>query len=188
MKKVYRTLFLLGFLCYGIGIYWIIQRDDPGKIAFQNYTPTPYAKPVLARSMPKRIVIKDLSIDLPIYPAVINNNTWEVTSLGANYLVSSPIPGATGNSIIYAHNWLKLFGNLVETKPGDTIIVEYADKTKKTFIVDHTTIVPSTEASILKQTKDKQITLYTCTGFMDSQRFVVIAKIKEQNNTEKVSN
>jgi LPXTG-site transpeptidase (sortase) family protein len=182
MKKIYRTLFLLGFLCYGIGTYWIIQRDDPGKIAFQNYTPTVHAMPVIARSMPKHITIKSLSIDLPIYTAAIKNNVWEVSTLGANYLVSSPLPGTTGNSIIYAHNWLKLFGNLVEAKPGETIIIEYADKTKKTFIVDYTTTVPSTEATILNQTQDKQITLYTCTGFMDSQRFVVVAVLKDSSS------
>jgi len=103
---------------------------------------------------------------------------WPTSTSGAEYLTSSPLPGSMGNSIIYAHDWVSLFGPLRSAKVGQKVVVTYPDKTKKTFVIAYTTIVPSNQASILASSTDKRITLYTCTGFLDSQRFVAVAILK----------
>ena len=128
--------------------------------------------------MPQEIVIRDLNIYLPIYPAEIKNNSWESTTEGVSYLSSSPLPGNTGNSIIYGHNWESLLGRLTKIKPGQEIQILYADKTAKTFVVEYTQVTTSDQTHILSQTKDKRLTIYTCTGFLDFKRFVAVALLK----------
>jgi LPXTG-site transpeptidase (sortase) family protein len=176
MKRLSTILFIFGLICYSFGIFFILQRNISNPLAFQNYSQK--VVKIKAKSIPKRIIIKNLNIDIPVYTASIKNNIWETSTLGANYLVSSPIPGERGNSILYAHNWEKLFGNLVGSKPGDIIEIDYANSSKKIFIVTETAIVPPTQSNILMQSKDTRITLYTCTGFLDSSRFVVTALLK----------
>lgn len=174
MKVVYRFLILFGIACYVFGIYLIWERNNSNRLTFKSYVGN--YRNVKIDNPPTRIIIRDLNIDLPIFPATIKNNQWEATTQGASYLLSSSIPGELGNSIIYAHDWASLFGPLLNARQGDEIEIEFADKTRKSFVVEVTKVVSNTESSILKDFGDKRLTLYTCTGFLDSQRFVVVAK------------
>jgi sortase (surface protein transpeptidase) len=49
------------------------------------------------------------------------------------------------------------------------------DGVKKEFKVEYTATVDPSQTYIIDNTKDTRITLYTCTGFLDSKRFVVVA-------------
>lgn len=149
-------------------------RNDPSRLSFENYADT---NPLYAnkKELPKRIVIKSKQIDVPIIPAKVTNNIWETTSNGASYLTSSPIPGNVGNSIVYAHNWASLFGKLPSVKAGDVVEIEYMDGSRKTFRIEYTSIVSPNESKVLTQTNDKRVTLYTCTGFLDTKRFIAVA-------------
>ena len=129
------------------------------------------------KNPPVAIAIKGLNINLPIIPAEIHSTQWDTTTKGVSWLDNSPEPGENGNSILYAHNWTSLFGNLPKVKPGQKIQIGFKDNTKKNFLVQNTAIVKPNQLGILDQTTDKRITLYTCTGFMDSKRFVVTAKL-----------
>jgi LPXTG-site transpeptidase (sortase) family protein len=179
MKKLLTWFFILqGFSLFTVGLYQIFLREYPQHLAFDNYQ---VKQSVVAakEQQPIKVTIKDLGISLPIIPSKVVSNQWEVTPNGASYLVTSPIPGTTGNSIIYAHNWTSLFGNLVAAKIGQTVEVEYADHTKKTFVISYTSLVDPNESTILAPSTDKRITLYTCTGFLDSKRFVAVATLKD---------
>jgi len=178
MKKILSWFFILqSFSLLTVGAYQVYLHEAPSRLAFNNYT---YAKSsVVKGEVPKRITISSLGIDLPIYQATIVNNYWPTTDLGASYLTSSPLPGNKGNSVIYAHNWQSLFGKLVNVKIGDTVVVSYPDNTKKTFVVQYTSVVSPDESTILAPSKDNRITLYTCTGFLDSKRFVAVAVLQK---------
>lgn len=177
MKKFLSWFFIIQALSLlTVGLYSVYLTQTPSPIAFTDYTPV---KTVAAEGIaPNRITISDLGIDLPVNQATIINNVWPTSSTSAEYLTSSPIPGNTGNSIIYAHDWVSLFGPLRSAKVGQKVVVTYPDKTKKTFVIAYTSIVPYNQASILAPSKDNRITLYTCTGFLDSQRFVAVAILK----------
>ncbi len=178
MKKLSYLFIVFGIFCYLVSGYYIWLRNDASRLAFNNYH---YTKSAITttNNPPQRIVIKDLQIDLPLVPSTIHNNKWDTTNDGASYLISSPIPGEDGNSIIYGHNWASLFGNLVSAKPGQEVLIAFADGSKKNFIIEYTSTVSPDQASILASSKDKRITLYTCTGFLDSKRFVVVAKLAD---------
>ena len=178
MKKLLAWFFILQGLSFSvIGLYQIFLSQYPQVLAFDNYS---YAAPVEAsqEQQPTKITIKRLGINLPIIPTKVVNNKWEVSTVGASYLATSPIPGTQGNSIIYAHDWTSLFGPLVGAKNGDEVDVQYADHSVKKFTITYTSAVSPTESTILAPSKDKRITMYTCTGFLDSKRFVAVATLK----------
>lgn len=179
MKILSYLLIIFGILWCLIGGYYLWLTTSPTRLQFKN---VPQSKEVRilsenerTSSQPVQVIIKDLQINLPIYPANVTNDIWETTYEGASYLTSSPLPGESGNSIMYGHNWTSLFGNLVKAKPGQTVEIVYADGSKKRFVINTTETVGPADSHILSESKDKRITLYTCTGFLDSKRFVVVA-------------
>lgn len=180
-KFLSRSLILLGIICYIFVGYGFIERTQPRRVSFA------YAQKLVAEnpSSPKKLAnptyieIPSLYIALPIFPAKIINGEWEATTQGVSYLVHSPVPGEYGNSILYGHNWTNLLGSLPNIKIGDKIIITNAEKKKLTFEVQYTALVTPDEVSILQPSKDNRITLYTCTGFLDSHRFVVVGILKK---------
>lgn len=168
-----RILIFTGAALLIFGAYLIFERYNPQRLGFNN-APISSSTPS-AGVFPKEIIIADLDIKLPVYPAQIEKNKWEATTKGVSYLVTSPVPGEVGNSIIYGHNWANLLGRLPKIMPGQKIEIIFDNNEKRTFIVEHASIVGPDQTSILEGTSDKRITLYTCTGFLDSKRFVVTA-------------
>jgi Sortase (surface protein transpeptidase) len=132
MLLLSKLFIFTGIVCYVLGIYNIWLINVPNRLSFGKYS---YAQesPNTKISQPKRIVVSNLNIDLPLIPSKIIDGNWETTDQGASYLESSPIPGETGNSIIYAHNWASLFGNLISILPGDEVKIEYSNGSIKNF-------------------------------------------------------
>jgi LPXTG-site transpeptidase (sortase) family protein len=185
-KLIAKLLIVFGLICFAVAGYFIWERTNPNRLSFKDYNVS--YKNSAVSNPPVRITIKDLKMDLPIIPAKVQNGIWETTTQGASYLVSSPIPGKTGNSIIYAHDWQSLFGPLHNIQRDMTIVIEYKDKSIKSFIVKGTAVVSNDQTSILEPSSDKRLTLYTCTGFLDSQRLVAIALYEEKNHPLTLSN
>ena len=167
---------LLGILLLLFGTYLVFERYNPKRLGFDKIDQTSISS---IKAYPKKITIPVLSIELEIYPAKIKNNNWDATTKGVSYLSSSPVPGEAGNSILYGHNFPNLLGNLPKIKPGDEIKVTLSDGQKRTFVVEYTSVVTPGQTEILKSSNDIRITLYTCTGFLDSKRFVAVALLKE---------
>lgn len=177
MKLLSTIILILGILLSSFGVYQLYLRENPTKLSFNEYAYAVEAS-VDQKEVPTRITIKALNIDAPIKSVTKEGNKWPVIDNGVSYLANSPIPGNEGNSVLYAHNWKNLFGNLVQTKPGEEVIITFTDGSKKTFVITGTSIVSPNDSSILAPSKDKRITLYTCHGFLDKDRFVVVAKPK----------
>lgn len=166
---------ILGFLLLVLGGILLFQRFTPQRLSFKNFE---FPSAVTKIHEGSRIVIPALNLDLEIFPASTTNNTWETTIQGVSHLSSSPIPGEKGNSILYGHNWINLLGNLTKIKLGDEIHIISSNSEKKVFIAKYINIVGPYDTEILINTDDRRITLYTCTGFLDSKRFVVTAFLK----------
>jgi LPXTG-site transpeptidase (sortase) family protein len=177
MKLVSKLFILAGIVFFTIGFYNIYLRENPKQLAFDQYQVSQSSVSDMGK-LPVKISINAVGINTPVYPSKIVNNIPETTDKGASYLTESPIPGAQGNSIIYAHNWRNLFGPLTAIHTGEDVDVQYADGTKKTFVIEYTSVVNPSESTILLPSTDSRITLYTCTGFLDSKRFVAIAVLK----------
>src|SRR3989344_8447688 len=168
------TIFGLLILVFG-GIL-LFQHFTPQRFSFKNFQPD---FGILHIKPQSRLVIPSLNIDLEIYPAKITNNNWDETDQGISHLSSSPFPGEKGNSILYGHNWMNLLGNLTRIKPGAEINIISGNSEKKVFIAKHVSVVGPYDTEILFNTNDSRITLYTCTGFLDTKRFVVTALLQK---------
>jgi len=161
-------LFLFGFL--------LIKANSSSSLSFSQ-------KPQLENKFsedyyPARIIIPSLKIDLPIFPAKAEGSKWEIFENGASYLLGSGIPGQKGNVVIYSHNKRHLFGPLLGIKEGAEIKIENKKGDIFSYEVLKTKIVSPSQVEILLPTDEPTLTLYTCTGFADSKRFVAIAKLK----------
>ena len=178
MRVFPRVLIYFGIFCLILAAFLYWQRTTPTRLQFD--TERIESSSVSSTNLePSAIIIRDLAIELDIYPASIKSGKWEATSKGVSYLSSTPVPGEIGNSVIYGHNWKSILGNLVKAKPGQAIEILYSDGSMKKFEVKFTQVVTPDQTEILNQTDDVRITLYTCTGFLDTKRFVVTAILSE---------
>ena len=177
MARFTAIIFLtIGFCFFVLGLFLVWQRNDPNSLAFFGTGIDTSHVASGSAQMPVRFSIPAAQINLPMYPAVINGTTWQDTKQGVSFLKTSPLPGEVGNSIMYGHNWNVLLGRLTTVKPGQKIIVAYPGAIK-IFTVSFTATISPNDTYILKPTTDRRITVYTCTGFLDTQRFVVVAEL-----------
>lgn len=165
---------VLGVFSLVVFCFLIFQKYNPRQLSFDDYV-APSVQPENGVLSASRLEIRSLEINLAIIPATKNKNRWEMTDKGVSYLSSSPLPGDLGNSIMYGHNWVSILGKLGQIKIGDKIIVTMSDGSEREFVVTIIKNVTPDETSVLDQTEDKRITLYTCFGFLDSKRLVVVA-------------
>ncbi len=148
---------------------------------WERYAPLPLTSSHIqaaSDSDPVTIQIPSLSLKLPVISSELRGTKWEYATDGVSYLSSSAMPGRVGNAVFYGHNWPNLLKDLDRIKPGDEISIIFKSGTQSNFIVISTSVVDASETSILSQTVDSRLTLYTCTGFLDLERFVVVAVAK----------
>lgn len=173
MQNLISKLFLIvgfGFLVFSGFLFY--QRNFSNPLTFK-------AKPQVTRNvgvlLPTLIEIPSIKINLPVIPALVHDKSWETTNSGVSYLKTTPLPGQNGNSVMYGHNWKSILADLPQVKPGQMIIITMNNGEKKEFKVEYTAIVEPSQTYIIDNTKDSRITIYTCVGFLDSKRFVVVA-------------
>ncbi len=169
-------LLSIGLLAFLALSYLLYQRYNPQNLSFNVSASESYFQEV-SQIAPIGIKINSINLSLGITPAQINNNRWEASTTGISHLKSSVVPGQKGNAVLYGHNWPNLLGNLKDVKVGDTINVTNSDQSEKTFVIEYITEVTPLEISILEESEDTRITLYTCSGFLDTKRLVVVAKL-----------
>lgn len=176
MKQVLGKLFIIvSVMCMFYGSFLLWRRSDSRYFKLVKAQNTLAQMHSYADAMPTKITIPSISVDLPIVPSKISKGVWEVSTIGVSYIAKSPIPGDIGNSILYAHNWPTLLGNLAKVRPGDKITISYQHGKPKIFTVQFINTVSPESSSVLFPTTDRRITLYTCTGFLDSKRLIVTA-------------
>ncbi len=103
------------------------------------------------------------------------NGVWTVSRTAANHVITSARPGEEGNVIIYGHNLNTVFGYLVDARVGDPVSIRTSDGKLYRYKITKTQIVPPSQTELLSPTNIEVVTLYTCTGLLDSLRFVTRA-------------
>lgn len=146
---------------------------EPVKIEEGLLKPT--GKPKQGVNPPIRIVIADLSIDLPVKEARVIKGYWEVFPDVAGFGLGSAYPDEQGNQVIFAHARPGLFLPLKDTKIGQKIVVFTKDKWYSYTVSDIKEVNPN-QIEVIAPTQDATLTLYTCSGFADSKRLIVTAK------------
>ena len=171
-------LLFASLACFSFTIFLLWQRHTPVTLSFTNYPQryNSYSLTAEDPSTPNTLTIVELGIDsLPIIPGRVVSGRWPVSPKGLIHLTDSPQPGDVGNSIIYGHNWPNLLGPLSRAVPGQIIKVTNAAGELRLFSITKVSIVSPDQTDLLAPTDSPVLTIYTCTGFLDTLRLVVTA-------------
>ena len=145
-----------------------IKNNEPIKIDNALVRNVVYKEP------PLRIVIPDLSIDLPIVMAKIVNGYWELSETTASHGMGSANPGELGNTVIFAHAREKLFLPLRKIKKDQNIYVLTPNNWYRYKVEDIKEVTPD-KIEVIAPSSDERLTLFTCSGFLDKKRLIVVA-------------
>lgn len=114
-------------------------------------------------------------VDSPISEQVFDNNNWTISEKEASYLKQSAKPGENGNIIIYGHNTREIMGNIRALKGNEVITLTTKNGEERNYQISLITEVNPDQTQYLLPTQEETLTLYTCSGFLDSKRFIVQA-------------
>ena len=119
---------------------------------------------------PIHIKAYPVGVDIDIKSAVIVKGVWPVFPDSAGFITNG------NNTIIYGHNKDNIFGPIRWIQKGTKIeILGSDDKTYMYEVIKTDTVKPD-NLEYINETETEVLTLYTCVGFLDSQRFIVVAK------------
>jgi LPXTG-site transpeptidase (sortase) family protein len=180
MKNFFSNILIaLGVFLLIYSALLIYYRYSPNRLSFayQNDNINTLDKETSEnRPTPVKVRIPSVDVSLPVIESRLIGDKLETTDQGISYLTNSAYPGDTGNSIFYGHNWTSLLGSLIYVKPGDIVEIEYNDTSRREFEIVSTMEVKPNQTAVLNQTPYSTVTIYTCSGFLDSKRFVVSAR------------
>lgn len=126
--------------------------------------------------VPTYIKMYPLGVDIQVKEALIVGDVWQVFPDAVSHLSSSARIGEKGNIILYGHNKNEILGPIRWAKEGATIELYDAAMNKYLYEVVNTATVEPNNLFYILPTSEETLTLYTCIGFLDLQRFIVVAK------------
>lgn len=128
---------------------------------------------------PSLITIPAIGVSLPVINGPLTTTTWEVSPHSASYGQYTALPGAGGNTVIFAHARRNMFKDLPQLQKGDIIQV-FTQYDAFSYIVEQTLIIDPTEVDVIFSQDKNELTLFTCIGPRDIYRFVVKASLIPQ--------
>jgi LPXTG-site transpeptidase (sortase) family protein len=124
---------------------------------------------------PVRIIIPEINIDIKVVEAEVVDGYWETATDSASFGLGSAYPKDSGNTVIFAHAREGLFLNLINIKKGMKAYVLTNTDWFNFEVKEIKTVLPH-QTEVVAPTNDKTLTLYTCSGFNDAYRKVIVAK------------
>ena len=132
-----------------------------------------------------RLSIPSISFDA----VVVEGTSHHALLLGPGHMQDTPAPGETGNSVISGHRDT-FFRHIHELQKGDQIVVQRNGR-KFHYEVTGKHIVQPTDISVLKPSKDAELTLITCypTYYIGPapERLVVTSKLVDDSTQGSLS-
>lgn len=162
-----------------IGIFLILV---PRYVAYRqrilSFTkvPSPAITEKEGYSKPVRIQIPSIDVNEKVEEGQIVNGVWQISQENASYLLTSSRPGEGGNVVIYGHNKGSIFGPLLTARKGDIIKVETETGSAFEYQIEEVLNVKPDQIEVVLPTEDEVLTVYTCTGFLDTSRLIIKAK------------
>lgn len=166
-----KTLLIVGFFLVCVPTLFYVNEGI--QLAFF----TPKVHPVVSSyPTPSWISIPAVDLELPIVEEGISGHSWGVSDNGISHLDISARPGEVGPIILYGHNTNDRFGPIRWLTVGKEITITNKQNRSRQYRITKTLSVSPSEVSVLVSQQGETLILYTCDGFADLQRFVVIAK------------
>jgi hypothetical protein len=144
-------------------------------IQLSYFTPDTKAEIYDNRLQPIEITSSAVGMSVKVMPTVIKKGVWEVSPDGASYLSTSAKPGGKGSIILYAHNTPDRFGPIFNLQPDMLITLKTIDNKAYSYSVKKIIEVYPQQMEVFDN-KEEALVIYTCSGFADLKRYIVIAK------------
>jgi hypothetical protein len=128
---------------------------------------------------PTVLKIDDL-IAVAVEPMRASSGTVLVSETKASWFLGSSTLDKPGNVIVYGHNKQEILGNLPRIRVGDEVTLEGIDGEAYRYRVTVSKPVGVKDISWLEKTTQPVVTIYTCYGFMDSQRWIVRGELSRE--------
>ncbi len=183
---------LLGIIILSIGIglmaFIMVQNftqrqalatgdASPAPIVSQELKATVNTSQRAVTGVPSNIKIDSIGMDLAIRNGVYDPATakWTLADDAAFYATpTSPLSSSPANTLIYGHNSHAVFSSLFNLKQGDQAVVKADNGYEFVYTFSESKTIKPTDVSILNVGDKPQITLQTCTGWLDQYREVFI--------------
>jgi LPXTG-site transpeptidase (sortase) family protein len=152
-----------------------IQPSAPAP-AKNNHQSTP------AKSQPNQLIIPAMQLDQKILEGPVSQ-TYAILKHGVWRWPEGSSPEKGGNTILVGHRFTYtdprgVFYFMNKAHPGDHIGIIWHNKTYN-YKIMNTKVVPPSDTSILKQTTQPTLTMYTCTPlWWPKNRLVVTATLQ----------
>ncbi len=158
---------------------WQVDHHTPIKLMPSVNLPPPSNDKANQRPAGNTLIVPKLNLKQQIYEG-LDANTLDT---GLWRLPASGDPAKGGNTVIAGHRFIygsaTPFYHLDKMSQGDNITI-YWQKVRYDYTVIDVKIVQPTEVSVLDQTKEPQLTLFTCTPLWTAkERLIVIAKLTD---------
>lgn len=111
-----------------------------------------------------------VGVDIEVKPSSIINGVWTVYPNSAGFIRNK------NNLIIYGHNKIDIMGPIRWIKKEARITIKGDDGQDYEYSVVKIDEVAPDNLEYLKSTDEETLIIYTCTGFLDTKRFIVVAK------------
>ena len=183
-KDSLKTKYSLGIALLLLGLILAIGGSNQNNTSLQNNSLSKEPIQIQGFSsrgdlglsrIPKKIIIPDLSIDLDIERSKIINGYWQVHEESAGWGEGSGIPGEKGNQVVFAHAREGLFLPIKDIEKG-MIVYIFTESNWYSYQVIEIKQVYPTQTQVIAPSEHEILTLYTCSGFNDSKRLIVVAE------------
>jgi LPXTG-site transpeptidase (sortase) family protein len=175
-------LVIIGLLIGGFSLFsvWLDQRSavkpQPLSKVLSNKKAADNAQSVISGT-PVHISLPSVNIDLNVIPGYYypSTQTWTLTSTNAQYAVmTARANNKAGDTFIYGHALMNVFGRLPGVKPGDKVLITTDNGHTFTYTFQTSSITTPDDTSLFDYKGKPVLILQTCTGahFQNRQLFV----------------
>ncbi len=163
----------LGVLFLGFSVISVLKEEQIVTQAREERTNENMTESV--PTFPVQIKIAD-KIDAPVEAFAKKNDFWVLSPTHVVFWSESSLPGTPGNTVFYGHNNKKLLGKLHEVNVGETISVTTANETVFEYTITKKVTTSPDKLEYIAPTESELLTIYTCTGFLDTKRLIIQAE------------
>ncbi len=162
----------IGFLLVISGITYLSYRRTVVSFAVDSQT---FTQSISGNPKPVYLKIPSIDVASQVIEAHIRGGIWDTSSDKVSHLAYSKNPGDGGNIVLYAHNTRSLLSRLPDMTTGDIITLTTDNGKSHYYTVRETMTVTPEDIENVLPTGHEVLTIYTCTGFLDTKRFIVKA-------------
>lgn len=138
------------------------------------------AQPLIS-GLPEHIALPAVRISVDVAPGYYDklNGSWSLSSTKAQYAVMTlPPNNKGGNTFIYGHALMNIFGRLLDARAGDlAIVTTYNHHTFTYKLVNQYDIRPN-DTSLFNYRGAPILTLQTCSGMWYQNRRILVFSLE----------